>query len=500
MKRTFTSILLLTLTMITTLKVSAQTPPVQSPDRDKISNVMMNMIGEWDHNCFLNAAGLVTQMTQFDMTEMTAEILERVVKTPKYNNRLLITTKALTGHFVVNNGKWVKASDANDLQLSYTSPEGVPCVLKMVMSGSVKVTNMLIEDDEYYDEDDDWDDWGDYEEEEENEFFAKINQGIEELNSAMSLIDQVLMPYIDETKMIGVEVPEKITIEVTFGGKPLMTMDVKVNLNSVGETLDDGLVTSIDTKFYKGGLTRGDEGYYQVSTNNTGYMPGTGFNMDISIKNNNQQLLGFKLNAPGTMMPMDLSDLFAGQPLDLGFESLYIDLDFMGQMQVKGGIEDLGTLLEAMAYIEEADEETLQQVLAQANEMINMYVYYDGSNTPAAKLQLLPEFNEFYEEWELQPAIVFTRDNSAYTLQEFLSEENFPEVARGMMNIVNEVFDVVDVVYNKTNDEVTRLFVKTKDNAKPTAYYTLDGRRTTATAQGMKIVTMSDGTIRKVVR
>ena len=129
-----------------------------------------------------------------------------------------------------------------------------------------------------------------------------------------------------------------------------------------------------------------------------------------------------------------------------------------------------------------------------------MYVYYDGSNTPAAKLQLLPEFNEFYEEWELQPAIVFTRDNSAYTLQEFLSEENFPEVARGMMNIVNEVFDVVDVVYNKTNDEVTRLFVKTNDNAKPTAYYTLDGRRTTATAQGMKIVTMSDGTIRKVVR
>ena len=179
MKRTFTSILLLTLTMIATLKVSAQTPPVQSPDRDKISNVMMNMIGEWDNNCFLNAAGLVTQMTQFDMTEMTAEILERVVKTPKYNNRLLITTKALTGHFVVNNGKWVKASDANDLQLSYTSPEGVPCVLKMVMSGSVKVTNMLIEDDEYYDEDDDWDDWGDYEEEEENEFFAKINQGIE---------------------------------------------------------------------------------------------------------------------------------------------------------------------------------------------------------------------------------------------------------------------------------------------------------------------------------
>ena len=84
MKRTFTSILLLTLTMIATLKVSAQTPPVQSPDRDNISNVMMNMIDQWDHNCFLNAAGLVTQMTQFDMTEMTAEILERVVKTPKY--------------------------------------------------------------------------------------------------------------------------------------------------------------------------------------------------------------------------------------------------------------------------------------------------------------------------------------------------------------------------------------------------------------------------------
>lgn len=501
MKRTFTFIMLLLLTTtMATQRVSAQ---VQSPDRDKISEVMLNMIDQWDHQSFLNAVGLVTQVTQYDMTGLTAEVLQRVAGmktaiegTPDY--RLLFSSKAITGHYIVRNGKWVKESDAYDLQLSYTSPDGVPCVLRMTMSGKVAVTNIPIEEDDYYD---DYDDeyYDDDEYYGEDEFFSYISKGINELNSITDMMNGMMKPLLEDVKMLSAEIPEKTTIEVTYGGSPIMTSDIQIDPNSVGETLYDGMLITLNTKFYKGALTRGGAEYFEVAMNNTGYMPGTGLNLDFSIKHNDLQLLSVKVNAPGTLMPLDLGALLSGQPLDLGFESLNVDVNFMGQMQLKGGIEDMSALFAAMASVDEEDEESLQAAMAQVNQMINMFVYYDGSNTPAAKIQVLPGYDEEWMEWTLKPAILFARDNSAYTLEEYLSAENFPEVAEGMVNIVSEIFGLVNVIYEKTGDEVTGFSVKPQENATATAYYTLDGRRTTATARGVKIVSMSDGTVRKVV-
>lgn len=193
MKRTFTSILLLTLTMIATLKVSAQTPPVQSPDRDKISNVMMNMIDQWDHQSFLNAVGLVTQVAEYDMSAMTSELVGRIVGmktaiegTPDYH--LLFSNKILTGHFVVKNGKWVKESDANDLQLSYTAPNGVPCMLRMVTSGNVKTTDIPI--DEYFlDEDDDEYGYGYDDDEMPEDAFALLFSSLNKVSSIFNTLN-----------------------------------------------------------------------------------------------------------------------------------------------------------------------------------------------------------------------------------------------------------------------------------------------------------------------
>lgn len=501
MKRTFTSILLLTLTMIATLKVSAQTPPVQSPDRDKISNVMMNMIDQWDHQSFLNAVGLVTQVAEYDMSAMTSELVGRIVGmktaiegTPDYH--LLFSNKILTGHFVVKNGKWVKESDANDLQLSYTAPNGVPCMLRMVTSGNVKTTDIPIDED-FLDEDDDEYGYGYDDDEMPEDAFALLFSSLNKVSSIFNTLNKSLKPVVEDVKLMTVEIPEKTTIEVTYGGTTLVSSTIEVNLNSIGETMYDGMVMTMNTKFFKGGLTRSGEEFFEIALNNTGYMPGMGFNVDLSIKKNNLLLFSSKISAPGTLVPIDLGDLLSGGTLYLGIESFNVDINFMNQMQLKGGIEDLNALFAAMMT---ADEEDPEATIATLNQMINMFVYYDGSDVPAAKIQLMPVFNEEYMEMELQPAIVFARDNNVFPLHEFLTAEYFPEVAQGAMEIVKEVFGLVDVIQEKANNEATGISIKPANNASATAYYTLDGRRTTTATRGIKIVTMSDGTIRKVVR
>ena len=502
MKRTFTSILLLALTMITTLKVSAQTPPVQSPDRDKISNVMMNMIDQWDHQAFMNAVGLVTQVAEYDMSAMTSELVGRIVGmktaiegTPDYH--LLFSRKILTGHFVVKNGKWVKESDANDLQLSYTAPNGVPCMLRMVTCGNVKTTDIPIDEDFFDDEDDDEYGYGYDNDEMPEDAFALLFSSLNKVSSVLDILNKSLKPVVEDVKLMTVEIPEKTTIEVTYGGTTLVSSTIEVNLNSIAETMHDGMVMTMNTKFFKGGMTRSGEEFFEIALNNSGYMPGMGLNLDLSIKKNDQLLFSSKISAPGTLIPIDLGDLLSGGTLFLGIESFNVDINFMNQLQLKGGIEDLNALFAAMLS---ADEDDPEATMALLNQMINMNVYYDGSDVPAAKIQLMPVFNEEYMEMELQPAIVFASDNSVFPLQEFLTAEYFPEVAQGAMGIVKEVFGLVDVIREKTNDEANGISVKPENNASATAYYTLDGRRTTTATRGIKIVTMSDGTVRKVVR
>jgi hypothetical protein len=234
-----------------------------------------------------------------------------------------------------------------------------------------------------------------------------------------------------------------------------------------------------------------------VNIANTGYKPGVGINIDITGKKDDQQLVALKLNAPGTL---DLENLMTEDGINIGFQSLSLEADVMGQAQLKGSINSLNALINFSNALDNVtSEEEMKALLVQANQLIDVKLYYNGSSTPAAALQLRPAYDEDYEEWDAEAYIVFASDGASYLIGDFFTAENFPEIIQAAMNIASGMSDIADIIKDKAQETIQSVADTKLQKSVATEFYSIDGRRTTQTAKGLKVVRMSDGSIRKVM-
>lgn len=480
MKRTITRYFFVLFTLLMTA-TTVRAEAVQSADRDKISGIVVNLISQWDQQAFENAKMLITQVAQFDLTNVATGSLVKLLGmksaiegTTDY--RLLFSGRVFTGHFVVQDGAWVKESDADDLQFTY-EVNGVPVVLKLTTSDETKMTSVPME----------------------GEDIASMVGGL--LSGKDSQMAEVatmaLESFLDGVTMLSLDVPAQTNLDLTIGGQPLVTLDIKMDLDALGETPLDGImVSNANLKFYKGLLGNTTPGTYEVNIANTGYKPGAGINIDITGKKDNAQLISLKLNAPGTL---DLQNLITEEGINLGFDQVTVYADVMGQGQLKGNI-NLNALLSLSSAMDMITSEAeMKALLEQANQQIDVKLYYDGSTTPAASLQLLPAYDEEDEEWAAEAYIVFASDNKSYLIGDFFSEENFPEILQAVMGIAGEMGDIAEVIKNRAEETIQSVADAKLQKTVATEFYTIDGRRTTQAAKGLKVVRMSDGTIRKVM-
>ena len=506
MKKNFTSYLLVLFTLfVTATTVSAQSADAAagSADRDKISTIMLDLFKEWDHMSFQNATGLFSEVAKFDMSNLFVEGLACVQDTKMpiegtSDYSLLFSNKTFTGHFILKDGMWVKNAEADDLQLSYSDPSGVPCVLKITTSSDVKPTSLPLEgflkdgEDSYM-----------------ARHFASEEDGEDESSSVLPGISSLLKNLMENVKLINLEVPAKTSIELVYGGSTMMSTDIQVDHSSMGSTLFEGFMMDISTKFYKGVLDKSGSGVFELCLKNTGYKPGLGINVDFAIKKNDSQLISLKLNAPGTLNLGARKALLSRRAFadnlgsNLGLESLNVELDVMGKAQVKGGISDINTLLTMLSAMQDADEineATVKVGLEMVNQLVNVDLYYDGSSVPAAKLNLLPAYDEAEGEWTAKPYINFTGDNSSCSVKEFFTAENFSDVAQAAMTIADEVSGLIEVVRETAKESVQRVdAINSQQEVTAKEWFTLSGTHTTGATKGLKIVRMSDGSVRKVM-
>lgn len=494
MRKTITSYLVVLFTFfVTATSVSAQS--VQSADRDKINSIVLGMLSQWDEAAYQGAANLITGVAQFDMSSVAVEGLTRLVGIKSAiegstDYRLLFNGKVFTGHFVVQNGAWVKESDADDLQFTYTDPNGVPCILKMATSSLTKTTELpyteiqnlvggLLGN-------------------------AKARRAEEDETSIMDGVSAMMESFLDGVTQVLFEIPATTTIDLTYGGASIMTSSINVDLDKLGASLFDGFIASANTKFYKGVIDGGTPGSFEFDVVQSGYAPGTGIVVDFAAKKDNTQLVSFRVNLPGTFKGLDTTAYMTEEGgIDLGFQSLNVEIDVMGQAQLRGGITDLNAFLMTFIAAQSADaqdEATVKAVLAQLNQLIDAKLYYDGSRSPAATIELVAEYDEEDQEWIAKPYLVFASDNSQRLLQDFFTTENFPEVAQGVATIVSDLGQLVNNVKEKAEENVVKVnTVNRQSQIAGTEWYSIDGKRTTSVAKGLKIVRMSDGTVRKVL-
>lgn len=480
MKKTFTSFLLVLFSFLMTANTVGAQPvkAIQSADKDKINGAVLGMLSQWDSQAYKNALDLLTQLMKYDMKALGHDAYKRMQTmkaiidgTPNY--RLLFGADILTGHFTVSaeGDRWVKVSDADDLQFTFNDKDGKPCVVTFTTSGATKTISLPV----------DQEDGEDSEEDMQNsvKYLALFGLTIDNIKTLMSGVTRMDMVVPEHTQLI-----------MTQGSTTLLNGTVDVDLSSLkdGESVD-ALVLSMNAIFAKSSGT----GTFELSLKDTGYKPVMGANIDFTAKSDGLPILSLKVSVPGTWKGLDL------QTLDFGLESISVNLDVMGQVQVKGGIASIRGFLVAMLSADDSDEESFKAALEQVNQMLDLKLYYDGSNTAAGWIMLQPYYDEEDEEWAAAPVICFASDNSVYPVGEFFSAENFPDVLMGVATIVSELQGLSSVFEQTVEERVQGVKAVNGQTVTATEWYTLDGKRTTGAAKGLKIMRMSDGTVRKVM-
>ena len=257
--------------------------PVQSPVNQKefLEETGIQLMNQLNASDFQNVEDLARYVGEFvieeydysEVEEWSQGCLEDMI-TPLGNEEkeygwgiekisnyaCLYRASAFTGHFVAKDGVW-KYSKANDLQFTFNDEAGKTCVLKLTTSGKKKTV--------YAGESTDWVDY-DYSDE-------------------IGYID-----YIDKFEN-RVEVPEKVVLTLTQGGKAIATFTLTTDLSSMkSENFD------LTKDNYSVSASMNVNGY-EYAYDKVSYNAQKNASGSISLKKGKNTLLSFSISADGTV-------------------------------------------------------------------------------------------------------------------------------------------------------------------------------------------------------
>jgi hypothetical protein len=265
---------------------------------------------------------------------------------------------------------------------------------------------------------------------------------------------QKVMAYLDDVDYIAADIPDYIDIAVTQGERTLATVNITHNTTTEGENLK-GLLVSNHAK-----ISRSDGmGYNELILRNSGYQPGAvGVNLDFEVKTPSKTLFSIKFSMPGTinndLKYISTSNLTELTNLDTGFSNIDVDIDVLGQAQIKGGITDVNSLLVNIGTIKRL--KTALNI-GSVNKLITMRLYFDNSSTVSGVVKMRAVKNTATNEMDVQPLITFSSDNSTILIEKLFTEENSPEVFEALHVILDRVTDLIDLYDKRLKGEAVEI-------------------------------------------
>lgn len=485
MKKLFTLMIILSALMCPT-SIYAQG---MTTDKEKINNTVMSLLNRWDRQAYLNIIDLMVQGLSYD-TDGLSDIFNAKMADMKNGTTMNFNPSVFNGHFELVNNRWTRVADAGDMQFTFSDSDGKPCVATLTLSTTTK--KMTINDVDITEED-----------------LAHSREDIAEYPTTgiLGFIGTIeKLRLLIEEQLVGVEtlnvdLPEKIGLTFTQDGKEMMSADITFDLSTITNDwglLTDGLTFSADMKFAKSSGT----GTFELILKDTGYKSGTGINFDFTAKDTGTQLLSFKVSMPGTFRLLDFND-----DLDpsFGFQSLNIDVDVMGSVQLKGSVSDFGAFMKSFSDDSDEARETRlfasRRAATEMSDQMKIEFFYDGFSKASGYLTLCIDHDADLDDDDdamissLVPIIHFNSDNSTYTCQEYFTPENFPDIQNAVNQIIDDASALLNGLKNKLNQlvgisQTTNLRTVSLDNDQlnPTgqkagthvAVYTLDGRLCTS--------------------
>lgn len=332
--------------------------------------------------------------TDYVRDEQTGEYVEKKVPYSHYYyediTEVIYTASKYTGHFVAENGGWTYSS-AKDLQFQFNDQNGKKCVISLNTSGKTV--------DAYFD-----DSYNDY------VWEHKQNPDGGETYKSTDYIEKQI-----------VSVPEHITLTLTQDGKELIKSEINTDLSIASSSEYD-----ITKDTYATTTTTVIDGYtFEVSKAS---LSNKAKNAEAHFKllKGNVRLLEYSIKANGEVAKDEDDDI------ELKSLSTEFFIDILGKVQIKGTSKDGNKLIDILDEAEENEDNgsVFKQKIAEANELVDYGMYFDGGSAKQAQVIM-----EAFEEenwrgntyWDYDLSIQFA-DDSKNAFEDFFIKANFRNV------------------------------------------------------------------------
>lgn len=335
----------------------------------------------------------------------------------------LIAASNFTGHFEARGGRWVYTK-ANDLQFIFRDQNGKECVAKLTTSGGSKEVYVgEIEGDE---------DWN---------YNWNYSSGKDE--------------YVIDTDNynVTIKVPEKINVELTQGGKTIVSTSLNIDLSSLSGkkfTTSSSLSLSSVTELSNG---------YKLNIDQTKYSAGKSAEASFTLSNSAGALVTASMSGSIKDLPNYSIDQLVAEDFDdddfdyTTGDLTYVKLNIIGKVQLEGSINDIHSFVD---YLDESDgdysesEKTrVESALKKANKLMNAYVYYDNNGVRQAQITIEGVLEDTWygdNYYEVMPVLNFTDGSRYSTFEAFFNDDDFASTIKAFKRLVNKYCDLIDDV------------------------------------------------------
>ncbi len=329
------------------------------------------------------------------------------------NYKVVIMASNFQSKFKAENGYWSR-SNASNLQFVFNDRNGQECVLKLETSGEIKkvyVCNI--------------DDWYDY-----------------------SYSYGTYIDYYDRTQLT-IGVPEKIVVTLTQGSKTLIKNSLEINLSSITEEKFDLSKSQLTVKT----TTELNNGY-TIVVDQVAYTSSKA-SVSFSMKKDSKTLVSATattdINAIPALtvdeVPSDI-DNENGSFDNTNITNCYVKLDILGKVQIQGKLSDVRKFVN---YINMADdnyqnESTYKSYINQANSLMDINIFYNGSSIKQATCKLEAFEDSYYgnSEWYAEPVIIFYDGTSYSTFEAFFNDADFKNTINTFEDLIDDFADLID--------------------------------------------------------
>lgn len=330
-------------------------------------------------------------MSSSRQTEALDNWLEAAMKLTNGDNsngviKAVYLASNFTGAFSFNGKQWEQTrKGGNNLQFTFPDKNGTSCVLLIETSGNTyRIHHGSFDNYEY--------DWRTY----------------------------------TETRYENtIGVPENVSAKLTQGSKTLASVTVHTVINS---STDINLARDVAEVTINASVSN-----YTITIDKAIYRGGSTASANVVLQKGSKTLISATVSA-------DIKLNSEGEVSSFGKAQVYADA--LGKVQLNGQISDYDrfTSYTQMADKDWANETNFKKDVDNINSLLNVGLYFNGSNTRMSYLQYYPFKYSYYgeEEWYAVPVIYF-RDGSAYsTIESFFDERTYSTVITRFNNLVRD--------------------------------------------------------------